>query len=72
MTKKEGGRPIKYHDTYHKKWREDQTAYNHELYAICKEFDCSMKEARVIRRRRLAERDLKALQETRKNRSEKE
>ncbi len=62
MTKKVG-RPIEFTDVYHTKWRHDQTAYNHELYAICREFDCSMKEARIIRRQRKAERELKELQQ---------
>jgi len=62
MTKKLG-RPIIYNDPYHTKWRTDQTNYNHELYAICKEFNCTMKQARVIRRKRKAEQELKKFEE---------
>ena len=58
MTKKKG-RPIEFHDPLHKKWREDMAAHNHKLYAICKEFSCSLKLARVILRKRKAEQELK-------------
>ena len=57
MTKRKVGRPIIYTDPYHAKWRHDQTSYNRELVAICKEFpNLTLKQARVIRRKRKAQR----------------
>jgi hypothetical protein len=60
---KKKGRPVEYRDTYHEKWREKQTAYNHEVATICKEFGCSIKRARLIRKQRKAKQELENYKE---------
>ena len=55
---------IKFKDALHTKWRTDQTNYNHELYAICKEFPgITLKQARKIRMQRKTELKAKRLQQ---------